>query len=78
MSCSYQDRDAYNAIPPPAEDPGTPAMQRMVVSTSTIPRKEILAEHRAAIDATHNDVTQPEKLKTQKRPLHTKEAGYSI
>lgn len=76
--CSYQDQDAYNAIPPPAEDPGTPAIQQMVISTSIIPRKVILAEHRAAIDATHNDVSQPAKLKTPKRPLHTKEAGYTL
>ena len=40
----------WESIPPPGEDPGTPAMETLLVPSSEIPRREILAEHRALKD----------------------------
>ena len=58
LTCSIpQDLEAWESIPSPGEDPGTPAIESMLVASSEIPRREILAEHRALKGAAASDAT---------------------
>lgn len=61
LSC-LQDQRAYDALPAPCEDPGTPAIDAMVLDASMVRGKAILAEHRIASGIAFNDKTSGRKV----------------